>query len=314
MQPFPPPLLSIRKLEHDIAQFNYLQRHGILPDVLPDIISGYQEVLQRIIPLGDDARIRLSDADRALIGHVYNRIVYRTPAPRVANALSAAWRPESAEEEYLRSPLGLVVIDNFLSEQALASLRRFCLESTVWFTNRYAHGRLGAFFRDGFNCPLLVQIAFELRQAFPKVIGKRIPCLQMWGFKYDHIQPETSAHADFAAVNVNFWLTPDDANLNSETGGMVIHNVEAPADWDFDSYNRRGDKISEFLESRQPHTIRIPYRANRAVIFNSDLFHGTMPVDFRNSYEDRRVNVTMLFGRRNASYPESAQGMIYSSK
>ena len=49
-----------------------------------------------------------------------------------------------------------------LSSEALESLRLFCLESTVWTGNRYAHGRLGAFFQDGFNCPLLLQIAEEL--------------------------------------------------------------------------------------------------------------------------------------------------------
>jgi len=40
-----------------------------------------------------------------------------------------------------------------------------------------------------------------------------------------------------------------------------------------------------------------------AVIFNSDLFHGTAPLRFRKGYQDRRVNVTLLFGeRQNAAY------------
>jgi hypothetical protein len=297
-RPFPVPLLSARKLKHDIQQFDYLQRCGVLPNGLADVTDRYRTVLRRITPSDEHGSVELSDADRDLIGHVYNRIVHRRPAPRVKGTLSGTWLPYAAEDEYLGDPLGLVVVDNFLSEEALASLRSFCLESTLWFANSYAHGRLGAFFRDGFNCPLLMQIANDLRCALPRVIGEKNPLLQMWAFKYDHVQPATVAHADFASVNVNFWLTPDSANLNAQSGGMIIYDVEAPADWDFDSYNRRGGKISLFLKSRQPRSITIPYQANRAIIFNSDLFHATAPLHFRDSYEDRRINVTMLYGRR----------------
>ena len=42
----------------------------------------------------------------------------------------------------------------------------------------------------------------------------------------------------------------------------------------------------------------VPYRANRAVIFDSDLFHETDVISFKPGYENRRINVTLLFGRR----------------
>jgi len=35
------------------------------------------------------------------------------------------------------------------------------------------------------------------------------------------------------------------------------------------------------------------------VIFDSNLFHKTDRIDFREGYENRRINVTMLYGRRN---------------
>jgi hypothetical protein len=34
------------------------------------------------------------------------------------------------------------------------------------------------------------------------------------------------------------------------------------------------------------------------VIFDSDLFHETDAIHFRDGYENRRINVTMLYGRR----------------
>ena len=44
--------------------------------------------------------------------------------------------------------------------------------------------------------------------------------------------------------------------------------------------------------------VTIPYRANRAVIFDSDLFHKTDRIDFKSGYLNRRINVTMLYGDR----------------
>ena len=169
---------------------------------------------------------------------------------------------------------------------------------TVWSGNRYNHGRLGAFFHDGFNCPLLLQIAEELQEALPRVIGRRYPLQQLWGFKTGQTLPaDSTTHADFAAVNVNFWITPDDANLDPEFGGLVVYDVQAPLNWDFDSYNGKLGVIGSFLHRKK--AIRSEYyKQNRAIIFNSDLFHATEAVHFRPGYENYRVNVTMLYGLR----------------
>lgn len=78
----------------------------------------------------------------------------------------------------------------------------------------------------------------------------------------------------------------------------MVYDLEAPMAWDFDSYNKQGSKVDEFLREQSAHPITVPYRANRAVIFNSDLFHATAPLAFRDGYENRRINVTFLYGRR----------------
>jgi tetratricopeptide (TPR) repeat protein len=293
------PHVTIAKLQHDIDQFSYLQAHGIMAGEVPEILRRYQAVLDTARAEHDENdRWQLSRAEHSTIGSFYDRIVYRRPAPSVPQALSSAWDRADVERAYLHHPFGLVVVDDFLSAEALHSLRMFCLESVIWFTNRYSHGRLGAMFREGFNCPLLVQIARELASAFPTVIGRRHRLLQLWAFKCGSSQPAVSAHADFAAVNVNFWLTPDEANLDPTSGGLTIYDVEAPMSWDFSSYNKKGRKIDAFLHQQPANSIHVPYRANRAVIFNSDMFHSTQPLSFRDGYENRRINVTFLFGRR----------------
>ena len=307
--------LSVLKLRHDIDQFRYLQKQGIKIAGMDSIIKRYTKVLQEILPLGDDVKVELTESQYKLIGKEYNRIIYRPHTPRVRRALSHNWEvitsPDdiaSAENDFMQSSLGLSVIDNFLTREAITSLRKFCLESTIWFENRFAHGRLGAFFRQGFNCPLLVQIGEEVKAAFPNIIGEQHSLLQVWGFKCDHFQPFTAPHADFAAVNVNFWITPEEANLDQESGGMIIYDVEAPLDWDFDSYNNQGEKIINYLKKKKARAITIPYKANRAIIFNSDLFHATAPINFKDNYESRRINVTMLYGKREDAHLSHHEG------
>jgi hypothetical protein len=292
-----PRVLTPSKLLHDIEQLDYLKKRGIV-DLSP-VVDEYERLLDTLRPLGDEARVPLVGVALDAVGHVYNRLVHVRDTPRVERALSPTWNRVAIEKEFHARQPSAVVIDDFLSPDALASLRLFCLESTVWSTNRYDYGRLGAFFRDGFNCPLLIQIAEELRDALPRIIDrKRHPVTQLWGYKYASTQPCLSPHADFAAVNVNFWITPDDANLEKDSGGLLLYDVAAPKEWDFPKYNRNAAEIRALLAKKKAKPTVIPYRCNRAVIFDSDLFHTTPALSFRSGYENRRVNVTVLFGNR----------------
>ena len=53
------------------------------------------------------------------------------------------------------------------------------------------------------------------------------------------------------------------------------------------------DKIKD--EIKDTDSLRIPYKSNRAVIFNSKLYHVTDKIEFKDNYIDRRVNVTFLY-------------------
>jgi tetratricopeptide (TPR) repeat protein len=292
--------LTPSKLLHDIEQFEYLQARGVLAGELDPVIEAYDEVLATLSPLGPDARVPLVGVAEAKIGHVYNRLVHVRSTPRVTRTLSDHWDARAVEDEYFARRPNAVVVDRFLTDEAIESLRLFCLESTVWSENRYKHGRLGSMFQDGFNCPLLIQIAEELRAALPRVITPDLPARQIWGYKYATSAPKETPHADFAVVNVNFWITPDEANLNPRTGGLHLYDVAAPREWDFKTYNNNvGERIHALLAERGARPRHIPYRYNRAVIFDSDLFHGTPSIRFKSGYENRRMNVTVLYGARD---------------
>jgi hypothetical protein len=208
-------------------------------------------------------------------------------SPEIAVA-AAEWRTKKPQ---------IAVIDNFLTPEALEGLKRYCLEEPVWRT-AHRDSYLGAFLGRGFACPLLGQIAQELRARLPDVF-QDYTLQELWGFKYDSKLAGINVHADEAAVNVNFWLTPDEANLDPESGGLVIWDVAAPLDWPFDKFNNDNDAIRDFLARSGARPIRVPYRANRAVIFDSDLFHQTDTIRFKDGYLNRRINVTLLYGLRD---------------
>lgn len=287
------------KLRHDIEQLTYLMNQGILGDAGR---VAAQALTRTLASLGPEAQpavvVKFPDEIRPLVAASYNRLLNFYNAPALEGG---AVNPEldwpSIESEYFANKPGMAFIDNFLKPEALARLRRFCLESTIWFDAGYGGGYVGCTFEHGFACPLLVQIAEEFRLALPGIFGDS-HVTGLWGYKYDSERSGITPHADFAAVNVNFWLAPDEANLAPETGGLVVWDKEAPLDWDFQDYNNNPARISEFIRESGARTFVVPHRQNRVVLFNSDLFHKTDSYRFRPGYENRRLNVTILYGDR----------------
>jgi tetratricopeptide (TPR) repeat protein len=214
---------------------------------------------------------------------------------RVTTAVNPA-NAEDVAQQWRQTNPQIAVIDNLLTEEALEGLRRFCRASTMW-RRPYKNGYLGAMPEFGFACPLLAQIADELHAVFPSVIGDHTLRF-LWGFKYDNGLSGIPMHADQAAVNVNFWIAPEGANRDPASGGLKIWPVKPPPDWRFDRYNKDEAAIRAFLAEAKAEPVVIPHRANRAVVFDSDLFHETDRIDFADGYLNRRINVTMLYGRR----------------
>lgn len=249
------------KLKHDREQREYLAAAGLS---------------------GDDLVFHLEDGAR-LDGPAVNP-VNATPA------LLEQWREALPR---------MVVIDDFLSPAALAKLRRYCAGSTVW-RRVYDAGYIGATPEDGFACPLLAQIAEEIQSVYAGVLGPH-RFRYLGAFKYDsELSTGTNVHADASAVNVNLYITPDDANLDPDSGGMRIWNLRASDETEMRRYNGDEEALRALLErSRAPVTV-VPHRANRAVLFDSALYHRTDRCSFREGYLNKRINVSLLFGEFGA--------------
>ena len=299
-RPVPVATFYASRIKHDAEQIQYLTERGLGGQ----FDSRYQATLTALRQKalrsgGENQRIHLSQEEAQILAPSINRILHYADNPMLPQgALNPELDVEEIEQRYNASHPEIIYIDALLRPAALKALRQFCWESTIWKKD-YEDGYIGAFLGEGFSSPLLLQVAEELRTTFPGIFHQH-RLLQAWAFKQDSARRPLKIHADAAAVNVNFWITPDDANLDSASGGLIVWDKEAPREWDFKAYNSTAfqPKIREFLKHSGASPVKVPYRENRALVFNSDLFHESDTCAFRDEYESRRINITFLYGRR----------------
>jgi hypothetical protein len=283
------------RIRHDYEQLKFLKEKGILKETSfkhLDILEKYKNKCEEegLKSLHKETNNEFQILIEALCSYHF------LPQTDIkGSALGFYDQRKRLQKEYEKADLKMVVIDNFLSKEALAAVREYCLKANV-FKRSYANGYSGAFLQTGFICPALLKVAEELRNVLPELLADH-PLRQAWAFKYDQRLTGISTHADFAAVNVNFWIAPEDANLEKSNGGMVIYDIPAPKTWSFVDYNADTEKIHAFLTAHGAKAVRVPHKENRCVIFDSSLFHTTDEIHFAPGYENRRVNVTLLYGQ-----------------
>lgn len=286
---------SRSKLAHDAAQFRYLstrRRDGQRFELLARIYEAEAQTMP-------EAATALSPLQIDRLGEDYNTPIAVWSAPEIAGpTVNAALDAAALTRSLREGRAGAVVIDDLLSAAALASLQRFLLESTIWHDFEHIDGFVASYLEDGLACPLLLQIADELRRALPELLGPH-PLSQAWAFKGLVSEATVAAHADDAEISINLWLTPDAANLDPERGGLQVCRVPPPAEWEISGYDTDMPRIEAFLEQNAAQTLLVPYACNRAVLFESRLFHRSDVPRFAAEYEGHRINLTLLFGRRS---------------
>jgi len=286
---------SWSKLHFDEQQLAFLLQGRYLPASFQVLRENYQHLMRELSARGPLVYpLQLSAQQHAPISPYLGRNVHISPVPAFPSRVVKLTEPPAIEATFLAE--GCVVLDNFLAPDALEALLHFCQKSTIWHDDHKEGGYLGSYIDDGFSCPLLYQVARELKESLPAVLGAW-SLLQMWGYNHDSQCQGIGLHADSAAVNVNFWLTPEDANRDPEQGGLLVYPIEAPANWDFETLNTATEKMQALIAEKGLEPIKISYRQNRAVIFRSRYFHTTDQVNFEPGYLNRRINVTLLYGR-----------------
>lgn len=87
---------------------------------------------------------------------------------------------------YCDNAPGIAWGEALLTPQAQDALRHFCLASTIWYEFRCDNDDLGAVQQEGFDCPLLLQFAEELRAA-----------RQDRGALFNSVLPQETGRLDF---------------------------------------------------------------------------------------------------------------------
>jgi tetratricopeptide (TPR) repeat protein len=281
-------LISESLIKHEFEQLSFLKSKQLLSQDGNNALSIIEGVLK-------DPNKRIEELEKYKLLSALKSYHYLPDLPFPKKALGNN-NYDHIESQYLNSDLKLAVIDNFLSEEALLNLRQFCEEANVWKTS-FANGYVGSFIGSGFCSRALLAISEELKKMLPNIIGQN-RLMQAWGFKYDQDMKGINLHADFAKINVNFWITPNDACMDLNSGGMVIYGTPVPETWGFDDYNCNPQKLREYLKFNNSTPVTVPYRMNRCVLFDSAYIHNTDHLSFKPGYENRRINCTLLYGRQ----------------
>jgi Flp pilus assembly protein TadD len=284
------------KLLHDAEQFRYLagrRRDG----------KRFETLARNYAQVADDLpqeTVKLSDEQFETLGEDYNTAIAIRGAPELAaGAVSERPDQDAIMRRFLERRPGVAVFDDLLTPHALHALKSYLLESTIWHDFDHIGGFVASYLEDGLACPFILQIADEIRGTFPELLQSR-PLVQAWAFKGLASSAAVEAHADDAAISINFWVTPDAANRDPDRGGLAVCRVPSPAAWEVKGYDADKNEIAAFLQEHADDTLIVPYRENRAVLFESRLFHRSDAPDFAPGYENHRINLTMLFGRHES--------------
>ncbi|MGO8071081.1 tetratricopeptide repeat protein [Rhizobium leguminosarum] len=287
--------VSKARITHDLFYLEYMRENGMFLDQkFEDCIDALRLIADG---LDENETARLSAQELNNISAIYRRCLHledvKTPS-LVINRMAL----ENALKEFISAPEDrkFCYFDGLFTEKALEQLTSYLLRSTIWHNDgQKGKGYLGAYETNGLRHPLIDNIIEEIENGFRSAFGEG-KVSQLWCYKNIIGRTGVGAHADFSNLNLNVWLTPDRYNLDTGSGGLVIYHKRAPADWCFEKYNGDHEAINALLNNCE--RTAIPYRCNRAMIFDSSLFHASNGVNFKRSHEGGRLNLTFLFGLR----------------
>ena len=222
-----------------------------------------------------------------------HKIKYNKPVKTKPPYLNENLNHQNIQLEYINSQPEICIVDNILSNSFLDDLNIFFRCANI-FKRPYPRGYVGTFLGTGMSNKPILQFSKDLTSKLPNIFNKS-HLTQAWAFKYDSQQNGIGIHADDAKVNVNLWLTSDEGNLDKDSGGMIIWKKKPDKMSNFSDYNSSINSEKMLQDVSKADFIKIPYKSNRAIIFNSKLYHATDNINFDSKYINRRINVTFLY-------------------
>jgi len=192
-----------------------------------------------------------------------------------------------------REPHPFVVIDDFLKPRVLKDIREMLTNDGGWAPKNWQVNQL---FNREPPFPYFDRLIEELSKEIPSILdGSQL--VKHWAVAC-HENEGLHVHSDNASIAVNFWITDDSYNLAPDSGGLNLYKLKRSEKMRVHEFNAM-PWAGKYFEKMQPDLlVKVPYKMNRAVIFDAAIFHATDTVSFKaDSLESVRVGVTMAFDK-----------------
>ena len=281
-----PIALPAHQALHNLEQLIYLEQvDNLAPGTLLPVAAGLREVAQRKLnQMLDGAGSEIDDS----LGGQYGRMLAdpplvmhdeSPPALCSTGATIGATSPSlhgRGQRDRLRRPSA----DTGSARPVAALLPAIdCLAPAL------PAGYIGANPESGFFSPCCCRSRWSCDRP-AELLGEH-HLNYWWSFVCQHQRPGIDIHADQSDISLNFWITPDLANLQPGGGGLDVWDVAAPADWTFDDYNLGEKDIRAFLQQEGARQTSFAYAENRALVFRGSIFHQTAATRFADGFENR---------------------------
>ena len=205
----------------------------------------------------------------------------------------------SKKIENIKLNRGYIIKDDFFPQNLAEQLRKFALDGNIPYDRSYPNGYFSREFDNesthsmpDYASNIIKEIAKDFVAPSLALLEER-KYIRSWSFTYHSRCPGVLPHADPSFLNINVWVTPNNAIEDRSKNGLILYRKKAPKDWTWREYNQDRRKIKDFLKGVKYD--RIPYKFNRAVIFPGNTFHATDSVHTNPGDENRRVNYTFLY-------------------
>lgn len=200
------------------------------------------------------------------------------------------------EARYLsRGDQPYCVLDDFLTGQAVEELREKLLNDHRWHFKHPLSKELYLAAPGGND---ILDLGQHLVEQIPQVLGG-LKLVYHWAYLHcrsSGLKPHTDGDS---AVTVNLYLTPDEYNLRPGTGGLILSAVRRPPSVSLIEFNSMPWADSYFEREHVDENGRdicIAYRYNRAILFDSGIFHASDQIFFRNdATQSMKLNLGLVF-------------------
>lgn len=199
---------------------------------------------------------------------------------------------ERVERDFKGSkPLDYVVVDQFFDTHICNTLQKQLAHHWAW---RLKDPQAKHLHNIRPKITMITDIANELKRKLPNVLG-HLELDTHWAIM-NHKNTSGRIHFDDCKLVVSLWLTPDEYNLNPQSGGLFLYDVHKNSKESWKGRFTSQVEIEDYVKTNLKKEIYIPYKWNRAVIFDPRNLHAAGSTEFKNDHVlNYRLNLTLAF-------------------